>query len=165
MIAVVAAVAELEPVVVAFELQRCGHFLIGERPTAVQVVEVIRSVLQEDSQRLLFLLANQRWIDVPAPNVREAADVAEHLAKLIGPLPRDRERADAARTDTADRALVGIVGQIERMFLHGERQELVEQEPSVLVAQRVVFKRFTDGMGDTPSCQLGRMAWLRSEGG
>ena len=117
----VGAVAHDEVVVVVHELQCCGHLLIGERPIAVLVVEVTRSVLQEHAQRLVVRLANYRRVDVPAPNVCEAADMAEHSAVLIGTLPGNRECADASRTDTADRALIRIFVQFQRMFLHGER--------------------------------------------
>src|ERR1022692_3485964 len=44
--AVVTAVAELEAVVVVHMLERRRHRLIGERPTAVQVVEIAGAVLQ-----------------------------------------------------------------------------------------------------------------------
>ena len=59
----VRAVAELEPVVVARELQRCGHRLVGERPVAELVVEVVRAILQEHADRLLVRLADQARVD------------------------------------------------------------------------------------------------------
>ena len=50
----VAAVAEVELVVVAGELQRGGHLLVRQRPVAVEVVEVVRAVLQEDADSGFF---------------------------------------------------------------------------------------------------------------
>src|SRR5262245_55188864 len=102
----VGAVAELEAVVVAAELARRRHLLVRERPVPVLVVEVVRAVLQEDAHRPLRVLADQSRVDVAATDVREAADVADHLAKGVGPLPRDGERADAARAHTHDPARV-----------------------------------------------------------
>ena len=104
----VRADAELELVVVALELQRRRHLLVGQRPVAVRVVEIVAAVLQEDAERLAVALADHRGVDVAAADVGEAADVAEHLAKRVGPLPGDGERADAAGAGAADRPLVGI---------------------------------------------------------
>src|SRR5437773_12280195 len=98
---IVALGAELELVVVSHELERGGHFLVRQWPVAVQVVEVLRAVLQENPYRLLFSFANQRWIDVASADVSETADRAEHFAKFIRPFPGDRPRADAAGTDAA----------------------------------------------------------------
>ena len=112
MVAVVAAVAVDELVVVVAELQGRVHLLVAERPVAVLVVEVVAAVLQEDADRLLVAaFADHAGIDVAAADVREAADVAEHLAEQVGPLPGDGERADAAAGDAADRVAVGIVGE------------------------------------------------------
>ena len=65
MFAAVAAVAVLELVVIPLELQRRGHLLISQWPVPVQVVEVSRSILQEDPQRLVLRLANDRGITCP----------------------------------------------------------------------------------------------------
>src|SRR4051794_27463116 len=41
-----------EPVVVPRELQGLGHLLVGQRPVAVGIVEVVGAILQEDADRL-----------------------------------------------------------------------------------------------------------------
>ena len=54
-------------------------------------------VLLKDADRFALRLADQRRIGVAAAEIGEAADRREHLAKFIGPLPRDGEGADARR--------------------------------------------------------------------
>ena len=96
MLAVVRAITHHEPVVVAREGQRAGHGPVGQRPIAMQVVEVVLAVLQEDPQGLALGLADQGRVGVATADVGEAADLREHLAEMIGPFPGDREGADAA---------------------------------------------------------------------
>src|SRR5436309_9199335 len=104
MFAVVAFSAEVELVIVAAELQRSRHFLVGQRPVAMQVVEVLLAILQEDADWFLFRLANQRRIDMPAPDISEAANVTEHFAKSLRMLPGDRPGTDASGTDATNGA-------------------------------------------------------------
>src|SRR5207248_3840303 len=104
----VALGAEVELVIVALELQRQGHLLVRQRPVAMFVVEVLRPRLQEDANRLLRRLANLAWVDVAAADIREAADMRQHLAEHLRPLPGHGERADAAAADPADRPAVGV---------------------------------------------------------
>src|SRR5262245_1418714 len=88
--AVLAAVALLthdEPVLVALVLQRRLHLEVGQRPAAVLVVEVALAGLEEGADRLPGGLADLARVDVAAADVREAADVAEHLAEQVRPLP------------------------------------------------------------------------------
>ena len=87
---------------------------------------------------LLRRRADQRGIDVAAPDVGEAADVAEHLAEGVGPLPGHGERADAAGRNPADRPASRLVRQL--VLLADLRQDLLQQEPGVLVAERVVLE-------------------------
>ena len=47
----------------------------GRRRSAIPVVEIARAVLEEDTDVLLFVLANQLRVNVAAADVREAADV------------------------------------------------------------------------------------------
>src|SRR5687767_11942310 len=77
----VPAVAEDELMIVAGELQRRGHFLVRERPVAVQIIEIIRAILQEDAERLRLLLrfANEPRVHVAAADIGEAPDEADHL--------------------------------------------------------------------------------------
>src|SRR4051794_17368863 len=85
-------------VVVFCELQGGLHLLIREKPVAMHVVQVIRTILEENANRLGRGFTNQRWINIAAAaagDVRtkgdagEAADVADDFAKLIRPLPGD----------------------------------------------------------------------------
>src|SRR3954470_9981559 len=85
-LAVVAPVAGDELVVVLGKLQRRRHLLVGEEPVAERIVQIVRPVLQKYSDRLGRLsLADQRRVVMAAADVGEAADVAEHLAKCVGP--------------------------------------------------------------------------------
>src|SRR5205823_6574046 len=73
-----------------------------------------------------------------AANVGEAANVAEHFAEFIGPLPRDGPGADTPRADTANGPAVRVFGEVQ--FLADFRQDFFEQEAGVLIAQRIVFE-------------------------
>src|SRR5439155_16515945 len=86
-LAVVAFGAELEFVVVTHELQRRRHLLVRQRPVPVQIVQVVRAVLQKHSDRLFLRLADQRRIVVSAADVGETADMAEDLAEFFWPFP------------------------------------------------------------------------------
>jgi len=60
MFAVVPAVAELEFVIVAHEFQAGGHLLVRQWPVAVEVVEIICSVLKKNADGLLLRFADER---------------------------------------------------------------------------------------------------------
>ena len=64
MFAIVSAFTEDELKIVACELKRGGHVLIGERPVAKLIVEVIFPILEEHFKRLFVSLANERRIDM-----------------------------------------------------------------------------------------------------
>ena len=140
----VEALAEDEFVVVPGERERLGHLLVGQGPVAVVVVEVVGAVLEEDADRLLGGLADQGLVVVApfapglaAGDVGEAADPREDLAELVRPLPGDGPGADAAAADAGDGAAVGVVAELDRLLDLG--QDLLEQEPGVLVGERVVL--------------------------
>src|SRR5206468_9157085 len=95
-------------------------------------------VLQKDADRLVLRFANQTGIDVSAADVGEAADVAQDLAEEIGPLPGDRERANAPRANAADSSPGGVLPKI--VILAHFRQNLFFQKPDVLIGERVVFE-------------------------
>ena len=142
----VVAVAEDELDVVLLELQGFGHLLVGQGPVAVLVVQVVVAVLQEDADRLGRIgLANHDGVGVAAgfqvlaglyPG--ETADPGENLAELFGPLPGDGEGADAAAARSGGRAAGRIVPQFGGLL--DLRQDLFEQEPCVLVGERIVLE-------------------------
>ena len=94
MAAIMASVAVDESVIVSGELESCRHLLVRERPASVEVIEVIRAFLQEDSNRLPLSFADQCRVDVAASDVRIAADVAQDFAEHVGAFPGDSERTD-----------------------------------------------------------------------
>ena len=104
----------------------------------MQVVEVVRAVLQEDADGLLLRLANERGVNVSTADVREAADVAEHLAEGVGPFPRHCPRADAAAAVAAYSTSIGILCEI--VGLADLRDDFVEQELRAGVAERIIFE-------------------------
>ncbi len=126
---------------IARELQSRCQILIPQRPVAVQVVQIFFSLLQVDLDRLGLVLGlpHQPRIGPAAADVGEAADVAEHLAELVGTLPRDGESGDSAGGDAADRAVLGVLRDIEPLQRHGEK--FLDQELGVPVTERVIFKR------------------------
>ena len=89
-------------------------------------------------------LANQRGIDVSAPQPDVGADGAEDPAEGVGTLPCGRERGDGPAARTADRPIVAVVRELDRSAVGGRLlldlgQEFVEEEPGVGVAEPVVF--------------------------
>src|SRR5262245_21945505 len=88
---------------------------------------------------MVFRLATQSGIGPAAANIREAANVTEDLAELIGFLPGDGEGADAARRDSANRAVLGVLRDIQPFQRHG--QKLIDQGIGIAVAERIVFER------------------------
>src|SRR5262245_54781639 len=135
----------LEFEIVFGESQRFGHLLVGQGPIAMLIVQIVFAVLQEDADWLLRSLANQGLVIVSAfaqrrsaGDVGKAADPRQDFAELIRALPRDGERADAAAADAADGAAGGVMTQFVTLFDFG--QDLFEEEPRVLIRERVVFK-------------------------
>src|SRR5262245_58422508 len=109
------------------------------------IVQIVFAVLQEDADRFLRSLADQRLVIVsafaqrrPAGDVGKAADPRQNFAELIRALPRDGECADAAAADAADGAAGGVMAQFVTLF--DFRKDLFEQKPRVLIRERVVFK-------------------------
>ncbi len=140
----VEAVAVDELVIVVGELEGLGHLLVGQRPVAVIVVQVVAAVLEEGADRLLRRLADQGLVVVAAlapgraaGDVREAADPREHLAELVRPLPGDGPGADPAAADPGDGAALGVVAELHRLL--DLREDLLEQEAGVTVGERVVL--------------------------
>src|SRR5262249_33462248 len=133
MLAVMAAVAVLKFVIVLGKLQSERHLLIGEWPVAVLVIQIGGAGLEEEPDRLWALLgfAHKCRIDIAAADIGEAADMAQHLAEQVGPLPSDRESADAAGADAADSPAGSILAQF--VLLADLRQDFLFQEPRVLI--------------------------------
>ena len=103
-----AAFTHDKAVTISLELERRRHFLIGQRPVAVEVVQVLGSFLQEDFQWFLLCLSNQKGVDMAAANIDIASDVTDDLAESIGSFPGGRESGDRAGTDAANGASGGI---------------------------------------------------------
>ena len=72
---------------------------------------------------------------MPAPDVREAADMAQHLSEGVRPHPGDGPGADSTTADPADSTSLRITGQI--VFLADDGKDLFEKEPCVEIAQRI----------------------------
>src|SRR5437868_4819303 len=67
-LAVVPAVAVLETVIVLGKFQGGSHLLVRQRPIAVRVIQIARSILHEDADWLRLGLADQGRVDVPSPD-------------------------------------------------------------------------------------------------
>src|SRR5258706_890735 len=136
---IVSAGTVLKLVIVAGKLQRERHVLIRQRPTAVLVIEIAGAVLQKHTDWLhRFGFANQRRINVAAPDICKAANLAEHFSERFGPLPCNGKRTDAARTHSTDGAHFRVVGEF--VLLADFRQNFLQQELGVLIAERVVLE-------------------------
>ena len=144
----VRAVAEFETIVVTSELQRGRHLLVGERPVAELVVEIVRSVLEEHAQRAWSTLADECRVDVPAADIREAADMADDLAEDVRPLPRDGERADAAGAGARDRVHRRVGDKVVEDRRHAvitiQRDVLMRQEIYTALAQTLEQARIEE---------------------
>ena len=133
------ALGPVEPRVVAHELERCRHLLVGERPAAERVVVIAAGVGEVDAERLGLGLSDERRIRIPAAEPREAPDRGKHAAEGIRSLPGDGEGTDPSRTRAADRPQRRITR--ERLLLRHLGQDLLEQKPGVAVAERVILER------------------------
>src|SRR5215468_1735359 len=103
MVAVVGALAVVEFDVVFTECQSRKHLLVGERPVAKIIIEIVTAILQKYAQRFFVATAaDHTGVGIAAANVGEAADVREHFAELVGPLPGNSERTDSATRHAAD---------------------------------------------------------------
>ena len=86
----------------------------------------------------------ERRIDVAAAQADVGADRAEDAAERVGPLPGRGEGADGPAAGPGDAAVVAVVRQPDRPAVRGLLrldlgQDLLEQEPDVVVAQAVVL--------------------------
>ena len=110
--------------------------------------------------------ANQVGIDVPAPDVGEAADRAEHLAELVGPVPRHREGRDGAELAPPIAWSSGLGEMLYRLFSTGSSSSTITS--SVLVVERVVLLRTVGGpvapVGGARFGLLGRAAGIDEDG-
>lgn len=138
MIPVVGTFAVNEFDVVVPKYEGGVHLLVPKWPVAMNIVEIVASVLHENAERL-FLAAfpDQRRIVVTSANIGKAANVAEDFAKLVGPLPGHCEGANTATADAANRPAIRIVGYVVLLMDFGDN--LLQEEGGVFVAQCVVF--------------------------
>src|SRR5690348_1162069 len=133
----------------------------------MDVVQVVVAILEENAYRLgRIRLANDDRVGVaallqrlPRGDPREAADPGEHLAELVRPLPGDRKRADPAAAQPGDGAACGIMAQLGGL-LH-LRQDLFQQEPRILVGERVVLEAAVARSG--PRAARRESAWLEED--
>src|SRR5262245_51418870 len=99
---VVGAVSKHKLMIVTHKPQRGSHGLVRQRPVSVQIIQIVGAILQKDTDGFALRLADQRGVIMAAANVCETANRRKHLPELIGPLPRDGERANATRTRAAN---------------------------------------------------------------
>ena len=154
--AAVPAVGHFKLVGITGELQGCRHITISEWPIAMQVAEIISPLLKID---LDWLGTRLRFPDQPrifpsSPDVREAANVAHHLAKLIGAFPSDGKCTDSTRRNSTYRTVNGILGNIKALKSDGEK--FLDQKTAVPVAQTVILKGAIASLAPTRNCRFDR---------
>ena len=146
------------------ELESLLHLQIAQPPVAVGTVQVVGTILQEDTQRFVLRLADKGRIDVPPPDVGKTSDMADHLAKEIGTFPGGRKGTDSTRTHPADRPHDWIAG--EPVGFPHLRKDLLLEKGHVIGAQRVVFYAAVSfhargGSPALPSVELvGKESWI-----
>ena len=96
MLSAVSAMAPDHPEIVVRKPQGRLHLFVGEWPIAMPIVEVVQAFLKEYPNGFGLRFSNPRRIDVPAPDVDEASDMAHDFLKGIRPLPGHGEGTDAA---------------------------------------------------------------------
>ena len=107
-------------------------------PSAPESAIVVAAVAQEHANGLLLGGQHAIGIHLPAAQIHKAADIAQHLAKFVGPLPRHHERRDRPRARPADAVLFGILRNVVVLVQH--RHQLVHNDARVFVVGRVVFR-------------------------
>ena len=135
---VVAPVSRDEADVVARVLEGAGHRLVPDPPVAAVDVQVAAAVLEEDADRPRLGLADEGGVHVTRAQSGVGADERQHAPERIGPVPGHRERADASGRGAADGPEARIGGEVQGLPHLG--QQLLEQEPGVAVAERVVLE-------------------------
>src|SRR5205823_2888272 len=90
--------------------------------------------------RFSLRFTNERRIIMAAANICETSNRRKNFAKLIGPFPRDRERANPARTRSASRAQFRIARDRQRILVRHERNRLLDQKLRIRAAERIIFK-------------------------
>src|SRR5262249_51519499 len=98
----VAVLTELDPDVVARKLESGGHRRILELPAPGVIPQILPAGLHEHAERTRLAPANQAGEPIGAPEVAEAADPRDDAPKMIRPVPRRDECADAARAQAGD---------------------------------------------------------------
>src|SRR6185503_8736169 len=108
-------------------------------------IEVARAVLEKDADGLGLGLADEGGIARAAAEVDVGADAAVDAGEGVGPFPGHREGGNRAAAATPDGAVVAGVGEVDRPAIGGllgldEREQFLEEEAGVVVAQTVVFE-------------------------
>ena len=106
---VVAPFAIDQLIIIFPEFQRRGHFLICKWPIAVLVVQISRSILQENTNGTDFFFSDERLIVVSSANICKAPDMTQNFTKCIWPFPSDGESTDTTRANSANPSQVRIV--------------------------------------------------------
>ena len=108
MFTVVPTVAIFQMIIIFHERQSGGHLQVGQRPTAPGDVEIFAASLQVDADGFRRCVADHGRVLMTTANICEAADMAEHFAKLVRSFPRYRPRANPPGTDATDGSFIGV---------------------------------------------------------
>lgn len=126
-----------EFVVVAPEFQSFLHLQITQPPVPVLVVEILVTILEEDADVPLVFLANEGGVNVPSPDVGEAADMADYVLEEVGAFPGHGEGTDSSGAHSADGSAGRISGELVGFADLGK--DFFFQKLGILRAEGVVF--------------------------
>ena len=134
MLDVVTAFAQ-DILVVISPVFQCGdHRLVGKYPVAVDDVQVIFPILQEDSNGLRRILSDPVRVAVPAADGRKAADMADDLAEGIRPVPGGTESSLRRGARAADGVILGHRAQV--IIRGNDRNQFLDQEAGEAIVNR-----------------------------
>src|SRR6185437_267823 len=96
------------------KFQRPFHGFICLEPVSAVDIQVIRTILQKNADRLGFVFPDQDRITVGAAETGIGSDGAEYSGKFARMFPGGRKRTDSTAAGSADCTIVAVFGKTDR---------------------------------------------------
>ena len=164
-VAFLAAVAAIIPsmgVFVAGEFEGALHGLVGHPPVTAIDVEIVLTILKENTERFGFGFADEGRVVVTASKADVGADHGVDAAEVIGSFPGGGEGGDGAGGSSAEGAVIGVGGDV--IFVGDEGDHFLDEEVGIVGAHAIVFERSVEaGLGVFVFGRSGDDAWVDEE--